>query len=59
MKGSEILGWITAIFGIIVLIGAIAACPSKHASVSVSIFMILVGLCFATLARERRTSGRR
>jgi len=35
-----------------VLIGAIAACPAKHASTSVSIFMILTGVAFYFLGKE-------
>jgi uncharacterized membrane protein len=40
------------IYGIVVLIGAIAACPAKDASISVSIFMILTGLAFFLLGKD-------
>jgi len=46
------MGLILAIYGVIVLIGAAVACPAKHASISVSIFMILTGVCFAILGKD-------
>jgi len=41
-----------AIYGVIVLIGAAAACPAKHASISTSIFMILTGIAFSFLGKD-------
>jgi len=46
------MGLILAIYGVIVLIGAAVACPAKHASISVSVFMILTGICFAILGKD-------
>jgi len=46
------MGLILAIYGVIILIGAAVACPAKHASISVSIFMILTGICFAILGKD-------
>jgi len=46
------MGLILAIYGAIVLIGAVVACPAKHASISVSLFMILTGMCFAILGKD-------
>jgi len=37
---------VLVVYGIIVLIGAAVACPAKHASISMSIFMILTGIAF-------------
>jgi len=37
------------IYGIVVLIGAIVACPAKHASISVAIYMVLTGIAFTIL----------
>ena len=47
-----ILGVVIAVYGLIVLIGAAAACPAKHASISTSLFMLLTGLAFYALGRE-------
>jgi predicted tellurium resistance membrane protein TerC len=52
MSRTALLGLIIAVYGLIVLIGAIAACPAKHASISVSIFMILTGVAFYFLGKE-------
>jgi len=40
------------IYGIIVLIGAIAVCPAKDASISVAIYMILTGIAFTVLGKD-------
>ncbi|MEM2169921.1 MAG: hypothetical protein QXE63_03420 [Zestosphaera sp.] len=48
------IGLILAIYGVIVLIGAAIACPAKHVSISVSIFMILKGVCFAILGKDMK-----
>jgi glucose dehydrogenase len=47
-----ILGVVIAVCGLIVLVGAAAACPAKHASISTSLFMLLTGLAFYALGRE-------
>jgi 4-hydroxybenzoate polyprenyltransferase len=47
-----LLGIVIAVYGLIVLIGAAAACPAKHASISTSLFMLLTGIAFYTLGRE-------
>jgi 4-hydroxybenzoate polyprenyltransferase len=47
-----LLGVVIAVYGLIVLIGAAAACPAKHASISTSLFMLLTGIAFYTLGRE-------
>lgn len=52
MNKTSWVGIATIIYGIIVLIGAIAACPAKHASVSVSIFMILCGIGLFCLGKD-------
>jgi predicted tellurium resistance membrane protein TerC len=52
MNKTGWIGIILAIYGIIVLIGATAACPAKHASISTSIFMILTGIAFALLGKD-------
>lgn len=52
MNKTSWAGVATIIFGIIVLIGAIAECPCKPASVSVSVFMILTGICFTCLGNN-------
>jgi hypothetical protein len=49
---TSLVGIITAVYGLLILIGAIAECPAKHASVSVSLFMVLVGICFYALGKE-------
>jgi hypothetical protein len=46
------MGIVAIVYGIIILTGAIAACPAKHASVSVSIFMILMGVAFYFLGKD-------
>jgi hypothetical protein len=40
------------VYGLIVLIGAAAACPAKHASISTSLFMLLTGIAFYVLGKE-------
>jgi len=40
------------IYGVIVLIGAIAVCPAKHASISIAIYIILTGIAFAILGKD-------
>jgi predicted tellurium resistance membrane protein TerC len=52
MSRASLLGLVIAIYSLIVLIGVIAACPAKHASISVSIFMILTGVAFYLLGKE-------
>jgi len=52
MSKTSLLGLVVAIYSLIVLIGAIAACPAKHASISVSIFMISTGVAFYSLGKE-------
>jgi len=52
MNKSAWLGIVLIVYGFIVLIGAIAVCPAKHASVSMSIFMVLVGAGFLCLGRD-------
>jgi 4-hydroxybenzoate polyprenyltransferase len=47
-----LLGVVIAVYGLIVLIGAAAACPAKHASISTSLFMLLTGIAFYVLGRE-------
>jgi len=47
-----ILGVVIAVYGLIVLVGAVVACPAKHASISTSLFMLLTGLAFYALGRE-------
>jgi 4-hydroxybenzoate polyprenyltransferase len=47
-----LLGTVIAVYGLIVLIGAAAACPAKHASISTSLFMLLTGIAFYVLGRE-------
>jgi uncharacterized membrane protein YkgB len=49
---TSLLGLVIAIYSLIVLIGVIAACPAKYASISVSIFMILTGVSFYFLGEE-------
>ncbi|KXA94347.1 hypothetical protein AKJ65_04690 [candidate division MSBL1 archaeon SCGC-AAA259E19] len=52
MNKTSWAGVATIIFGIIVLIGAAMECPAKEASISVSIFMILTGICFTCLGKN-------
>lgn len=52
MNKTSAVGIAIVIFGIIVLIGALAVCPAKDASVSISIFMILTGLGFYFLGKD-------
>jgi len=55
VKTMNKTGWIgiaLAIYGVIVLIGAAAACPAKDASISTSIFMILTGIAFSFLGKD-------
>lgn len=52
MTRLTLLGVVIAVYGLIVLIGAAAACPAKHASISTSLFMLLTGIAFYTLGRE-------
>jgi predicted tellurium resistance membrane protein TerC len=52
MSRASLLGLVIAIYSLIVLIGVIAACPAKYASISVSIFMILTGIAFYFLGKE-------
>ena len=52
MTRLTLLGIVIAVYGLIVLIGAAAACPAKHASISTSLFMLLTGIAFYTLGRE-------
>jgi uncharacterized membrane protein len=52
MNKTSWIGIALLIYGIIVLIGATAACPAKHASISVSVFMILTGLAFFLLGKD-------
>ena len=52
MSKTPLLGLVITIYDVIVLIGAIAACPAKHSSISVSIFMILTGVAFYFLGKE-------
>jgi predicted tellurium resistance membrane protein TerC len=52
MNKTGWIGIVLAIYGVIVLIGAAAACPAKHASISMSIFMILTGVAFALLGKD-------
>lgn len=40
------------IYGVIALIVAVAACPTKPVSISISIYLILTGLYFAVLGKE-------
>jgi 4-hydroxybenzoate polyprenyltransferase len=47
-----LLGVVIAVYGLIVLVGAAAVCPAKHASISTSLFMLLTGIAFYTLGRE-------
>jgi len=50
MSKTPLLGLVITIYDVIVLIGAIAACPAKHSSISVSIFMILTGVILTGVA---------
>jgi ABC-type uncharacterized transport system permease subunit len=52
MNRTGWMGIAILIYGIIVLIGAVIACPSKHASISMSIFMIFVGIAFLCLGKD-------
>jgi uncharacterized membrane protein YkgB len=52
MNRTGWMGIALVIYGIIVLIGAAAACPAKHASISTSIFVILTGLAFLFLGKD-------
>jgi len=52
MNKTSWAGIATIIWGIIVLVGAIAECPAKEASISVSIFMVLTGICFTCLGNN-------
>jgi uncharacterized membrane protein YkgB len=52
MNRAGWMGIALVIYGIIVLIGAVVACPAKHASISTSIFMILTGLAFLSLGKD-------
>jgi len=46
------VGIALVIYGVIVLIGAIVACPAKDASISVAIYMILTGIAFTVLGKD-------
>ena len=52
MTRLTLLGVVIAVYGLIVLVGAAAACPAKHASISTSLFMLLTGIAFYALGRE-------
>jgi hypothetical protein len=52
MNKTRWIGIVLAIYGVIVLIGAAVACPAKHASISMSIFMILTGTAFFLLGKD-------
>jgi high-affinity Fe2+/Pb2+ permease len=52
MNKTAWMGIVLAIYGIIVLIGAAMACPCKHASISVSLFMLLTGIAFFFLGKD-------
>lgn len=52
MTRLTLLGTVIAVYGLIVLIGAAAACPAKHASISTSLFMLLTGIAFYVLGKE-------
>jgi uncharacterized membrane protein len=52
MNKLPLIGLVIIIYGLIVLIGAAVACPAKHASISVSLFMILSGLAVYILGKE-------
>jgi len=53
------LGIVLTVYGLVVLAGAVAACPAKHASVSVSLFMVLAGAAFFALGRDIEKLRRR
>jgi len=57
MNKTAWLGVGLMVYGVIVLIGAIVACPAKHASVSVSLFIILVGVGFLALGKDIEKSS--
>jgi len=52
MNKLPLIGLLITIYGLIVLIGAVIACPAKHASISVSLFMLLSGLAVYILGKE-------
>jgi hypothetical protein len=52
MNKTSWIGITLLIYSIIVLIGVIAACPAEHASIPVSVFMILRGLTFFLLGKD-------
>jgi len=49
---AKIVGLLTALYGLITLIGAAMVCPAKHASISVAFFMMLVGVGMYAIGRE-------
>ncbi|MFZ8782662.1 MAG: hypothetical protein ACO2OR_01570 [Desulfurococcaceae archaeon] len=49
---ATMFGIVIAVYGLILLIGSIAACPAKYVAIPTSLFVLLTGLAFYALGKE-------